>query len=51
MAKVVIKREQDLMRPDLGFVIFAYTSELGCLQMLPAVAMTWQEKYTPRNRA
>ena len=27
MAKLVIKREQDLMRmrPDLGFVIFAYT--------------------------
>eukprot|EP00439_Symbiodinium_sp_Y106_P027266 s7208_g3.t1 len=47
MAKLVIKHEQELMRlrPDLGFVIFADTSDLGCLKMLRAVAESWQEKY------
>ena len=47
MAKLVIKREQELMRlrPDLGFVIFADTSDLGCLKMLRSVAESWQEKY------
>ena len=47
MAKLVIKHEQELMRllPDLGFVIFADTSDLGCLKMLRWVAESWQEKY------
>ena len=40
MAKLVIKHEQELMRlrPDLGSVIFADTSDLGCLKMLRSVA-------------
>ena len=45
MTKLVIKQELMRLRPGLGFVIFADTSDLGCLQMLRTVVESWQEKF------
>ncbi|CAE7824138.1 unnamed protein product, partial [Symbiodinium necroappetens] len=47
MVKMNIRHEQELMRlrPDMGFVLFCDTSEMGCLQMLRTVSLGWQEKF------
>ena len=42
-----MRHEQELMRirPDVGFIAFCDTSELGCVAMLQEVLKTWQQQF------
>ncbi|CAE7281246.1 unnamed protein product [Symbiodinium sp. CCMP2592] len=45
LVKMSVRHEQELtrLRPDVGFIAFCDTSELGCLPMLKGVTENWIE--------
>ena len=47
LVKMSVRHEQELMRirPDVGFIAFCDTSELGCVAMLQEVLKTWQQQF------
>ncbi|CAE7946904.1 unnamed protein product [Symbiodinium sp. KB8] len=47
LVKVVVRHEQELMRlrPDVGYIAFCDTSEMGCMGLLHGVAKEWAEQF------
>ena len=47
LVKMSVRHEQELMRirPDVGFIAFCDTSELGCVAVLQEVLKTWQQQF------
>ncbi|CAE7363353.1 unnamed protein product [Symbiodinium sp. KB8] len=48
LVKMSVRHEQELMRirPDVGFIAFCDTSDLGCMGMLREVALSWSDLYS-----
>ncbi|CAE7246642.1 unnamed protein product, partial [Symbiodinium sp. CCMP2456] len=48
LVKMSVRHEQELMRirPDVGFIAFCDTSDLGCMHLLKTVAKSWSDLYT-----
>ena len=47
LVKMTVRHEQELMRirPDVGFIAFADTSSLGCVELLQGVLKAWQAQF------
>ncbi|OLQ10962.1 hypothetical protein AK812_SmicGene5292 [Symbiodinium microadriaticum] len=48
LVKMSVRHEQELMRirPDVGFIAFCDTSDLGCMGMLREVALSWSDLFS-----